>query len=158
MISKVLPRLTPQYSRFCAFETVAINGVGCGTLVFQDHLSASCPYPGLYEFWFAPPIPLSSTEHLMCFMIASWLAVAGVLQAAINFDPAVPLRTKKLALYSFAACDVAWVALMICYTPCFSIYHIVGSAFTIYQRARFWVPGGEDAFALVDEEDGITQK
>ncbi len=141
-------RLTPRYNAFCAFETLAINGVGCGTLVFQDQLSASCPYPGLYEFWFAPPIPTSDVEHLMCYMIAAWLAVAGALQFGINFDTGVPLRTKMLALYSFALCDLAWIVLMVCYTPYFSVYHIVGSIFTIYQRARFWLPGGDRPFAL----------
>ena len=142
-------RLTPQYAAFCAFETLAINGVGCGSLVFQDELSAMCPYPGLYEFWFAPPIPASDIEHLMCYMIAAWLAVAGVLQGSVNFDPSVPRRTKLCALYCFALCDAVWVVLMVMYTSYFSVYHIVGSAFTIYQRARFWLPGGADA--LVDE-------
>ena len=133
-------------SAFCAFETIGINGIGCGTLVFQDQLSAACPYPGLYEFWFAPPVPASSVEHLMCYMIAAWLAVAGVLQASINFDPRVPRRTKLCALYSFAMCDIAWVALMLLYTSNFSIYHIAGSALTIFQRARFWLPGGVPTF------------
>ena len=139
-------RLTRQYAAFCAFETLAINGVGCGTLVFQDQLSAACPYPGLYEFWFAPPIPTNNVEHLMCYMIASWLAVAGILQGSINFDDTVPKRTKRTALYSFALCDIVWIWLVIHYLQCFSVYHIVGSAFTIHQRARFWIPGREEPF------------
>ena len=140
-------RLTPQYASFCAFETLAINGVGCGTLVFQDQLAASCPYPGLYEYWFAPPLPVTSVEHLMCYMIAGWLAVAGILQFGINFDDAVPERTKRIALYSFALCDILWIWLMIDFTQYFSVYHIVGSVFTIYQRARFWIPGREAPFS-----------
>lgn len=146
---KVLPsisRLTPQYRAFCVFETFAINGVGCSTLVLHDQLAAVCPYPGLYEFWFAPPVPVNDVEHLMSYMIASWLAVAGVLQFSINFDTTVPLRTKQITLYSFAACDLAWIVLMIAYTKLFSVYHIIGCAFTIYQRARFWIPGREDPF------------
>ena len=141
-----LVRLTPNYAAFCAFETVAINGVGCGTLVFQDQLREIAPDPRLYEFWFAPPIPATEGEHLMCYMIAAWLAVAGVLQCSINFDDAVPRRTKRVALYSFAACDLAWIWLMAAYAPYFSIYHIVGSVYTIAQRARFWRPGGEPIF------------
>ena len=143
-------RLTPSYSAFCTFETVAINGVGCGSLVLQDQLAASCPYPGLYEFWFAPPIPISELDHLMCFMIAGWLFVAGVLQGVINFDEKVPIRTKLTALYAFAGCDVAWIVLMVVYTKYFSIYHIVGSVFTIYQRTRFWIPGRVSPFVEVD--------
>ena len=135
-----LVRLTPKYSAFCAFETVAINGVGCGTLVFQEKLSSICPYPGLYEYWFSPNIDITSVEHLMCYMIAGWLGVAGLLQWGINFDDNVPIRTKQIALYSFAACDLIWIFLMLNYISYFSIYHIVGSAFTIYQRAKFWVP------------------
>ena len=42
-----ITRLTPKYNAFCMFETFAINGVGCGTLVFQDQLSETCTYPGL---------------------------------------------------------------------------------------------------------------
>lgn len=141
-----LTRLTPRYGAFCAFETVAINGVGCTTLVFQEQLSAACPYPGLYEYWFAPPLPTTSAEHLMCYMIAAWLAVAGALQCGINFDPAVPRRTKRLALYAFALCDAAWLVLMVGYASSFSAYHLVGSAFTIYQRAQFWLPGGQEPF------------
>ena len=130
-------RLRPGYARFCAFETCAINGVGCTSLVFQTQLRDVCPYPGLYEYWFSPPIPATDTEFLMTFMIAGWLAVAGVLQAAINFDECVPVRTKWTAVVCFAACDVAWIALMIKYTALFSAYHIVGSVYTIGQRAYF---------------------
>lgn len=148
------PRLSPRYHAFCAFETLAINGVGCGTLVFQDPLKASCPFPGLYEYWFAPPLPSNDVEHLMCYMIASWLAVAGMLQFGINFDPDVPIRTKRLALYTFAACDVAWIVLMVWFTPYFSAYHIVGSAFTIYQRAQFWLPGGDKPFLTSTQNYG----
>ena len=164
---KVLPtltptKLTPQYKGFCVFETVAINGVGCGTLVFQESLSEICPYPGLYEFWFSPPIPTSDVEHLMCYMIAAWLFVAGVLQCGINFDVAVPRRTKQLALYSFALCDAAWLVLMVHYTMYFSAYHLVGSAVTIWQRARFWIPGREKAFLDVQSphtlSDATTRK
>ena len=150
-IVRPLTHLTPKYSAFCAFESLAINGIGCGSLVFQDQLSAACPYPGLYEFWFSQHIPATSTEHLMCYMIASWLFVAGVLQGAINFDVHVPYRTKLIALYSFALCDMAWIFLMIYYTPLFSLYHIVGSAFTIRQRAKFWIPNREIAFIRKNE-------
>ena len=139
-ILRPIVRLTPKYAAFCAFETLAINGVGCGTLVFQDQLSSICPYPGLYEYWFSSHIPVTSVEYLMCYMIAGWLGVAGLLQWGINFDENVPIRTKELALYSFAACDLIWIVLMVYYSSYFSIYHIVGSAFTIYQRAKFWVP------------------
>lgn len=147
-------RLTPRYNAFCAFETAAINGVGCSTLIFQDQLRASCPIPQLYEFWFTPPIPYGEVEHLMSFMIAAWLAV---LQAGINFDQQVPLRTKLVALYSFAACDLVWIILMIYYTPYFSAYHIVGSIFTIYQRAQFWLPGGEEAFMKAVDIETATE-
>ena len=143
---KPLVRLSPQYRTFCAFETLAINGVGCGTLVFQDQLATACPHAGLYEFWFAPPIPVSDAEHLMCYMIAAWLAVAGTLQCSINFDDTVPKHTKLVALYAFVLCDAAWVALMVSFASYFSMYHIIGSAFTICQRARFWRPGGEAMF------------
>ena len=143
-----LVRLAPSYKSFCVFETVAINGVGCGTLVWQDQLASACPYPGLYEFWFAPPIPLSSTEHLMCYMIAGWL---GILQAVVNFDDAVPRRTKLTALYAFACCDLLWIGLMVHYFAIFSIYHIVGSVFTIYRRAKYWIPNGEAPFLEEDE-------
>lgn len=158
-----LTRLTPGYGAFCAFETVAINGVGCATLLFQDQLEAACPFPALYEFWFAPPVPVTAPEHLMCYMIAAWLAVAGTLQCSINFDDAVPRRTKLVALYSFAACDAAWIALMLLFTPLFSPYHIAGSAFTIWQRARFWVPGGDALFLEEAEEkraadDGVRSR
>ena len=146
-------RLSPQYASFCAFETLAINGVGCGTLVFQDQLAAACPYPGFYEFWFAPPIPSNEVEHLMCYMIAGWLAVAGILQCGINFDDAVPERTKRIALYSFALCDLLWVWLMLDFSAYLSIYHIVGSAFTIYQRTRFWIPGRETPFVNMSNID-----
>ena len=150
-----MTRLTPQYRTFCAFETFAINGVGCGSLVFHDQLASACSHPGWYEFWFAPPIPMNDTEQLMCYMIASWLALAGVLQCCINFDTSVPLRTKQIALYSFAACDLVWVVLMIAYTQLFSVYHIVGSAFTIFQRARFWIPGREEPFQIVTDEKSL---
>ena len=153
---KMLPptsvRLTPRYSTFCAFETIAINGIGCSTLVFQEQLRASCPIPQLYEFWFSPPIPSGEVEHLMTLMIASWLAVAGILQAAINFDDEVPARTKFAALYSFAACDMAWILLMVYFAHYFSIYHIVGSIFTIYQRAQFRIPGREAPFSPLKDE------
>jgi hypothetical protein len=145
-----MTRLTPKYGTFCAFETVAINGVGCGTLVFQDQLAERCSFAAFYEYWFVPPIPLSETEHLMCYMIAAWLAVAGILQMSINFDPNVPKRTKLAALYTFAACDLAWIVLMVLYTSLFSPYHIIGSALTIYQRGQFWMPNGEAMF--IEEE------
>ena len=136
---KILPivKLQPKYARFCLFETIAINGVGCGTLIFQDQLRNTCPYPGLYEFWFHPPIPTTESEYLMTYMIAAWLATAGVLQAFINFDDEVPKRTKQIALYSFALCDVSWIVLMIKYTFLFSLYHIFGSCYTILQRFYF---------------------
>ena len=147
--------LSPKYRAFCAFETLAINGVGCSTLVLQDQLASVCPYPGLYEFWFAPPVPTTSVEHLMCYMVAGWLAVAGLLQASINFDVGVPKRTKLTALYAFAFCDVLWIGLMLYYTSYFSMYHIIGSAFTIYQRAQYWI-GGETMF--LDEMDDGNSK
>ncbi len=86
----------------------------------------------------------------MCYMIAGWLAVAGVLQSVINFDEQVPKRTKLAALYAFAGCDLAWIALMLFYTKYFSVYHLVGSAFTIYRRTRFWIPGGETPFTSLN--------
>ena len=144
-------RLTPNYAAFCAFETLAINGIGCTSLVFQDQLKSICPYPGLYEYWFSPHIPITDVEHLMCYMIAGWLGVAGVLQWGINFDDNVPIRTKKIALYSFAACDLIWIALMLYYTSYFSVYHIAGSAITIYQRAQFWIPSSEKQDAFISE-------
>jgi hypothetical protein len=61
-ILRPIVRLTPKYAAFCTFETLAINGVGCGTLVFQDQLSYICPYPGLYEYWFSSHIPDTSVE------------------------------------------------------------------------------------------------
>ena len=144
----IVPRthLTPPYRAFCAFETVAINAVGCGTLTFQDQLSAACPYPGLYQFWLVPSATPTEAETLFALMLAAWLAVAGTLQCGINFDPRVPLRTKLLALYTFALCDVAWLVLMAQHAQCFTLYHITGSLFTIWQRARFWMPGREEAF------------
>lgn len=140
-----LTHLTPPYRAFCAFETVAINGVGCATLTFQDALSAACPYPGLYQFWLVPTAAPSEAETLLGLMLAGWLAVAGTLQCGINFDPRVPLRTKLVALYAFALCDVFWLALMAQHAHCFTVYHIVGSLFTISQRARFWLPGRREA-------------
>ena len=150
-------RLTPAYRNFCAFETVAINGIGCGTLVFQDQLSATCPYPGLYEFWLAPPAPATETEQLLCLMMAAWIGVAGTVQCAVNFDPRVPRFTKLVALYTFALCDIAWVVLMVQHLACFSPYHVVGSAITIVQRARFWRPNGERLF-LDDVNESPSQE
>lgn len=146
---KVIPivRLHPRYARFCVFETAAINGVGCTTLVFQDQLRESCPYPGLYDYWFSGAVPATETEHLMSFMIAAWLATAGLLQAVINFDERVPLRTKMVALFGFALCDAWWIVLMTRYTALFSAYHIVGSIYTILQRFTF-VLRPNDAFIL----------
>ena len=142
-----LMKLSPQYQyrAFCAFETVAINGVGCGTLVFHDQLHSVSPHPALYDYWFSAGIPQTGSEHLMCYMIAAWLAVAGVLQCSINFDAHVPVRTKKVALYTFALCDLAWIFLMVNFSVYFSPYHLVGSAFTILQRTRFWLPGIGDS-------------
>ena len=131
--------LNPQYKKFCMFESIAINGVGCTSLVFQDTLRENTNYPGLYEYWFTPPIPQTESEYLMAFMIAAWLTTAGLLQAFINFDPLVPKRTKLAALYSFFLCDWLWIILMIKYTELFSIYHIVGSMYTIAIRTKFIV-------------------
>lgn len=129
--------LTPKYKNFCVFESIAINGVGCTSLVFQDTLRDKIPYPGLYEYWFHTPIPHTDTEFLMSFMIAAWLATAGSLQAFINFDPLVPSKTKYAALYTFFLCDLIWIYLMIEYTNLFSLYHIIGSAYTICARSQF---------------------
>lgn len=147
-ILRPIVRLTPNYAKFCVFETIAINGVGCSSLIFQEQLKNVCPYPGLYEYWFSPHIMFTNVEYLMCYMIAGWLGVAGILQWAINFDDNVPIRTKRIALYSFAACDLVWIVLMLYYTSYFSIYHIAGSAITIYQRTKFWMPSDmkEDPF------------
>ena len=129
--------LSPKYKNFCLFESVAINGVGCTSLIFQDFLRDNIAYPGLYEFWFNPPIPQTETEYLMTFMIASWLATAGSLQAFINFDNLVPKKTKLASLYTFFICDLIWIYLMLEYTKYFSIYHIIGSIYTIFTRGQF---------------------
>lgn len=134
LLSKSLAR---PYFNFCVFETTAINSVGLGTLVFQDDLKEICPYPGLYEFWFNPPIPANDIEHLMTYMIAGWIFVAATLQAAINFDDKVPKRTKLVSLYSFGICDWIWVVLMIKYFHFFSLYHIFGSVAIILKRFEF---------------------
>lgn len=129
--------ISKPYRNFCIFETVAINGVGCTTLVLQDTLRESNIHPGLCEYWFVPPVPYTETEHLMTFMIAGWLGTAGILQAFINLDDLVPKRTRLAALYSFAACDIIWIILMVQYIHLFSPYHIVGSAYTIAQRFQY---------------------
>ena len=76
--------LSKPYKNFCIFETMAINGVGCTTLVLQDTLRENNIHPGLCEYWFVPPIPSTETEHLMTFMIAGWLGTAGILQEPTN--------------------------------------------------------------------------
>ena len=131
--------LSKPYLQFCTFETIGINSVGLGTLVFQDQLRESCPYPGLYQFWFTPPIPASETEHLMCSMIAGWLMVAAVLQAFINFDDKVPVRTKFAALYTFGLCDWIWMILIVQHFSLISIYHVIGSVFIVYQRLQYMI-------------------
>lgn len=129
--------LSNPYRNFCIFETFAINGVGCTTLVLQDTLRENNIHPGLSEYWFSRPIPYTESEHLMTFMIAGWLGTAGILQAFINFDDSVPKRTRLAALYSFAMCDIVWIILMIQYIQLFSPYHVVGSIYTISQRLKY---------------------
>ena len=129
--------LAPKYRNFCIFESVAINGVGCTSLTLQDTLREHLPHPGFYEYWFSNQISQTEPEHLMIFMIAGWLFTAGSLQAFINFDLKVPRRTKLGALYTFFVCDLIWIVLMIEYTKFFSMYHIVGSMYTITQRTQF---------------------
>jgi len=136
LLSKSLSR---PYFQFCVFETTAINSVGLSTLVFQDNLQEICPYPGLYEFWFNPPIPSTDIEYLMTYMIAGWIFVAAMLQASINFDDKVPHRTKLVSLYSFGICDWVWVGLMVKYHSLLSIYHIFGSTVVILRRFYFMI-------------------
>ena len=67
-------------------------------------------------------------------MIAGWIALAGVLQAALNFDTRVAASTKQHALYAFFLCDIYWLPLMWLYQDVIHYNHIVGSIFTIFLR------------------------
>ena len=135
----IVPGLSKKYAAFCTFETFGINGVGLGTLVFQNQLKETCPYPGLYEYWFTPPIPQNETEILMSQMIAGWLAVAFLLQASINFDKDVPKRTKLSCVYTFGACDWLWVYIITQHMSLISLYHILGTIAVVYIRFFFMI-------------------
>lgn len=129
--------LSKPYLNFCRLETSAINAVGFTTLTFQEQLRENCDIPQLYEFWLNKPIPETEGEVVLSFMMAGWIGVAGILQAAINFDNNVPAKTKLISLYTFGLCDWFWVLLIIQHFHVFSFYHVVGSLYIIWRRLEY---------------------
>ena len=86
-------------------------------------------------------------------MIAGWIALAGVLQAALNFDTRVAASTKQHALYAFFLCDIYWLPLMWLFQDVIHYNHIVGSIFTIFLRLTFVLRGPSACFVEIEEED-----
>ena len=132
-------KLSPTYRSFCLFETVAINSIGCGSLAFQNQLRDALDYPGLYQYWFVAPIPSTEAELLLSYMLAGWLAVAGILQGAINLNDHSSKNLKYIALYTFGACDWLWIILIMQHMKLLSLYHIIGTIITVSIRQQYLV-------------------
>lgn len=162
--------LTRAYFAFAVFETISINIVGFTTLVFQDYL-ATLIHPGreptfgeaqTYQYWLVhdPKAFNTEKEYVLALMVAGWIALAGVLQACINFDSRVNMQAKKYTLYAFFFCDWLWVALMVRFRSVIHLNHIVGSAFTIAIRLIFVLGGPSLCFVetkLKEEEKSKKQ-
>lgn len=141
--------LSASYLAFTVFETVMINGVGLVTLLFQSYLQknaekykektglASWKIDALFGLYWTTTDTSSDSVYLLHLIVAGWLGIAGVLQAGINFTPNVPHELRFLCLYTFFACDLFWIYIMVAYSQCFKWTHRWGSAFTIACRLPF---------------------
>lgn len=141
--------LTSVYFAFVIFEIVMINGFGFVSLLFQDKLqSQSARFAERYgvETWKTDPLFLrfwttidASRRDIQFFhfLIAGWLAIAGVLQASIHFYEGSPNGLKRFCLFTFFGCDIFWIGLMILYREFFKWTHIYGSILTIVLRIPF---------------------
>lgn len=142
--------LTNVYLAFVIFEIVMINGLGFISLMFQNvlqRLSARfITQNRIQQTWKADPLFLRfwTTVDATCreiqffhYLIAGWLAIAGILQALIHFYNDSPPGLKRACLFTFFGCDIFWIVLMITHRDLFKWTHVYGSIVTISLRIPF---------------------